>query len=344
MRWPTYWPRVILSLLVIGLEHQEWTHGHASVLVEGAQWTSARKLDAREKTRELWYHGFENYMSHAFPLDELAPLSCGGKGPDWYNPANIATNDVAGNFSVTLVDALDTFVILNDRPGFEHAVRNVIDHVSFDSNTKPQVFETTIRVLGGLLSGHIFASRNGQPFHLPWYDDELLSMAYDLGERLLPAFETPTGIPYARLNLRHGVPRGESVDTCTAGAGSLILEFGALSRLSGDPRFEKAAYKAFFALWNRKSDIGLVGNTINAWTGLWIQPEVCSIGAGIDSFYEYALKWYTLSGEVEFLDVWQDAYAAIMRYARAPDGYSVCVFAQSTVMRTGVYGALVPQR
>ena len=45
----------------------------------------------------------------------------------------------------------------------------------------------------------------------------------------------------------------------TAGAGSLILEFGTLSRLTGDPRFEKAAYKAFFALWNRKSDIGLVG-------------------------------------------------------------------------------------
>ena len=48
----------------------------------------------------------------------------------------------------------------------------------------------------------------------------------------------------------------------TAGAGSLILEFGTLSRLTGDERFEKAAYKAFFALWNRKSDKGLVGNTI----------------------------------------------------------------------------------
>lgn len=54
----------------------------------------------------------------------------------------------------------------------------------------------------------------------------------------------------------------------TAGAGSLILEFGTLSRLTGDDRFEKAAYKAFFALWNRKSAIGLVGNTINSWTGV----------------------------------------------------------------------------
>ena len=62
--------------------------------------------------------------------------------------------------------------------------------------------------------------------------------------------------------------RGETLETCAAGAGSLILEFATLSRLTGDDRFEKAAYKAFFAIWNRKSDIGLVGNTINTWTGV----------------------------------------------------------------------------
>ena len=54
----------------------------------------------------------------------------------------------------------------------------------------------------------------------------------------------------------------------TAGAGSLILEFGTLSRLTGDERFEKAAYKAYFALWNRRSNLGLVANTINIWTGV----------------------------------------------------------------------------
>lgn len=62
----------------------------------------------------------------------------------------------------------------------------------------------------------------------------------------------------------------------TAGAGSLILEFGTLSRLTGDDRFEKAAYKAFFALWNRKSDIGLVGNTINHFTGVCSQILILS--------------------------------------------------------------------
>lgn len=113
--------------------------------------------------------------------------------------ANIAANDVAGNFSLTLIDVLDTLVVLDDREGFEKAVKNVIQWVQFDVNTKPQVFETTIRVLGGLLSGHIFASRPGQSFYLPWYRGELLELAHDLGRRLLPAFSTRTGLPYARV-------------------------------------------------------------------------------------------------------------------------------------------------
>ena len=131
---------------------------------------------------------------------------------------------------MTLVDVLDTLVVLDDPLGFQDAVKNVIDWVSFDVNTKPQVFETTIRVLCGLLSGHIVPSKPGQPFYLPWYRGQLLDMAHDLGKRLLPAFATPTGLPYARvsviyisqtlklispqLNLRHGVQRGESLDTC----------------------------------------------------------------------------------------------------------------------------------
>lgn len=319
MRWRKLWPCSLLTYILFVL----YTPGDRRTAVTASRgvWTTERKLSLRDATRELWYHGFDNYMSRAFPFDELSPLSCKGRGPDWENPANIAFNDVTGNFSLTLIDVLDTLVVLDDPPGFQRAVQNVIDQVSFDVDTKPQVFETTIRVMGGLLSGHLFASSPGQPFYLPWYRGQLLDLAYDLGTRLLPAFATPTGLPYARLNLRYGVENGESLSTCTAGAGSLILEFATLSRLTGDERFEKVAYKAYFALWNRRSEIGLVGNTINIWTGAWLHPEVTSVGAGIDSFYEYALKWYILSGEVEFLDVWNEVYANVMRYPRSPDGY-----------------------
>lgn len=112
---------------------------------------------------------------------------------------DVAHNGVTGNFSLTLIDTLDTFVVLNDRAGFEDAVHKIIDWVSFDVDTRPQLFETTIRVLGSLLSGHLFASRTG-PFQLSWYRGELLTMAHDLGQRLLPAFSTPTGLPFARVS------------------------------------------------------------------------------------------------------------------------------------------------
>ncbi|KAJ7228743.1 alpha mannosidase-like protein [Mycena pura] len=330
MKWRQYWPHSLVATFLLALQVSKWVNDTNAAQLKANGWTNERILAAREKTRELWYHGFDNYMDFAFPLDELTPLSCAGQGPDWDHPENYAANDVAGNFSLTLIDVLDTLVVLNDRPGFEQAVKNVIQWVSFDVNTRPQVFEITIRVLGGLLSGHIFANQTGQPFFLPWYRGELLEMAHDLGKRLLPAFSTPSGLPYARINLRHGVLKGEGVETCSAGAGSLILEFATLSRLTGDDRFEKAAHKAFFAIWNRRSDIDLLGNTINIRTGTWTKPEVSGIGAGIDSFYEYALKWYIMSisfslkvysGDVEFLDVWDDSYAAIMRWSRAPDGF-----------------------
>jgi mannosidase alpha-like ER degradation enhancer 1 len=129
------------------------------------------------------------------------------------------------NFSLTLVDNLDTFVTFNNYSGFEWAVRQTIDYVSFDQDLKPQVrtnfsasfvclqygwqvFEITIRGMGALLSAHMFAAdKEGRwGFGIPWYNDELLSLAYDLGRRLLPAFGTTTGIPFARVGKWFGAP------------------------------------------------------------------------------------------------------------------------------------------
>lgn len=213
----------------------------------------------------------------------------------------------------------------------------------FDLDSKVQVFETVIRGLGGLLSAHLFAigelpiagytpnmrtnSKEDDPLELPpihWpngfvYDGQLLRLAMDLGQRLLPAFYTRTGIPYPRVNLRHGIPfytksplhwtdeeaelilddhldrkgRREITETCSAGAASLTLEFTVLSRLSGDARFEQAAKRAFWAVWERRSPIGLIGNGIDAEHGMWIGPH-SGIGAGMDSFFEYALKSHIL--------------------------------------------------
>ena len=110
-------------------------------------------------------------------------------------------NDVLGGFSLTLIDSLDSLAILGRQKEFENSVKLVIDTVHFDLDVRVQVFEVTIRVLGGLLSGHLLASDNTLGFRIPWYNGELLLMAKDLADRLMPAFDTKFGLPFPRVLL-----------------------------------------------------------------------------------------------------------------------------------------------
>lgn len=94
-------------------------------------------------------------------------------------------------------------------------------------------------MLGGLLSGHLYATSRQHGFYLSWYSDQLLILARDLGNRLLPAFEmSPTKIPWPRIHLQKGILLTETQESCAAGAGSLLLEFATLSRLTKDPMYE----------------------------------------------------------------------------------------------------------
>jgi hypothetical protein len=332
-------------------------------------------------------------MQHAFPEDELRPLTCGPLTRDRHNPAHIQVNDVLGNYSLTLIDSLSTLAILASSPApnahlankplhdFQDGIKLLVDNYGdgtsgatgqgarargFDLDSKVQVFETVIRGVGGLLSAHQFAvgdlpirgydatpEKRRDKQGIVWpngliYDGQLLRLANDLADRLLPAFHTPTGLPYPRVNLRHGVPfyansplnmdaehgqcgkrpqdKGtEITETCSAGAASLVLEFSTLSRLTGKPRYEKAAKEAFWAVWNRRSSIGLIGGGIDAETGQWVSPYT-GIGAGIDSFFEYALKTHILLSGLPydsanastespdaFLAAWEDAHDGIKR-------------------------------
>lgn len=129
------------------------------------------------------------------------------------------------SFSLTLIDSLDTLVVLGDFDEFERAVKLVIKGVTFDTDIVVSVFETNIRVLGwecritfirfrvnnstfdlfyfrsGLLSAHVLSEVIKTKYQkMPWYQGELLDMAKDLGYRLLPAFNTTTGIPYGRVS------------------------------------------------------------------------------------------------------------------------------------------------
>lgn len=394
-----------------------------------AQCMTRGQLDElKSETESMFYHGFDNYMKHAFPEDELRPISCMPLSRDRDNPAHIEVNDVLGNYSLTLIDSLSTLAILASSPPtsskrknkalrlFEDAVRDIVTQYGdgsegvlrcgkrtcgFDLDSKVQVFETVIRGVGGLLSAHLFAVgdlpiRGYTPVEsqvtaaklwngtkpldkhsgIRWsngftYNGQLLRLAYDLGTRLIPAFWTATGIPYPRVNLRHGIPfysksplnfdpaegecdtnnagNSEITETCSAGAGSLVLEFTVLSRLTGDERFESLAKRAFWSIWARRSEIDLIGSGIDAENGQWVSPYT-GIGAGIDSFFEYALKSHILlsregkpptniplhakdprelfkplSAEEEstsaFLQTWVDSHEAIKRHLYRGSGY-----------------------
>ncbi|RCN44243.1 hypothetical protein ANCCAN_09761 [Ancylostoma caninum] len=74
--------------------------------------SKADRMEALREAREMFYFGYENYMSHAFPADELDPIHCTGRGHDHGDPSNININDVLGDYSLTLIDSLDTLVVL----------------------------------------------------------------------------------------------------------------------------------------------------------------------------------------------------------------------------------------
>ena len=276
-------------------------------------------------------------MKHAFPEDELKPLSCVPLTRDRDNEGHFELNDPLGNYTLTLVDSLSTLAIFassqatlrNKRKplqDFQDGVKSFVGLYGdgtptgrgtrakgFDLDSKVQVFETVIRGVGGLLSAHLFAIGelpingyeprqllvNGDANAIRWpngftYSGQLLKLALEMAQRLLPAFDTPTGLPYPRVNLRKGVPfypnsaqnqdlengqctleatgQREITETCSAGAGSLVLEFTVLSRLTGDMRFERLAQRAFDSVWSRRSAVGLIGAGIDAESGEWVSP------------------------------------------------------------------------
>ncbi|XP_022624381.1 ER degradation-enhancing alpha-mannosidase-like protein 3 isoform X4 [Seriola dumerili] len=290
---------------------------------ESQSMTSEEKTVIRDQIIEMFDHAYGSYMKYAYPADELMPLSCRGRVRG-LEPNRGDIDDSLGKFSLTLIDTLDTLVVLNKLDEFEDAVRKAVKDVRLDNDVVVSVFETNIRVLGGLLGAHVMADLLRQRGdRMQWYQDELLHMAKELGHRLLPAFNTTSGLPYPKVNLRYGVLNplsrtGTESDTCTACAGTMILEFAALSRMSGESVFEEHARKAMDVLWDRRQrGSDLVGTVINIHNGEWVRRD-SGVGAGIDSYYEYLMKAYILLGDNVFLERFNIHYSAIMKYISQP--------------------------
>eukprot|EP00268_Persea_americana_P045139 TRINITY_DN4588_c1_g1_i2.p1 TRINITY_DN4588_c1_g1~~TRINITY_DN4588_c1_g1_i2.p1 ORF type:complete len:578 (+),score=97.69 TRINITY_DN4588_c1_g1_i2:73-1806(+) len=291
---------------------------------------SAKKKYLSEKVREMFYHAYDNYIAHAFPHDELKPLT------KTYTDSlselgNLKLEHLPQNYNgsaLTLIESLSSLVVMGNNTEFERAVLWLSENLTFNVDARINLFECNIRALGGLLSAHILATDSTNRLVQGMYKNQLLSLAEDLGQRFLCAFDTPTGLPYAWINLKYGVMENETTETSTSGCGSLILEMGALSRLTGDPRFEAASLRALRKLWSMRSSLDLLGTTLDVVTGQWIEYS-SGIGAGVDSFYEYLMKAHILFGSDEFWDMFHSAYLAVQKYFRHGPWY------HEADMRTG---------
>ena len=279
--------------------------------------TLQQKTAQCAKIKAACQYAWAGYKQYANGFDALASLS--KKGHNWYSVS----------FMMTPLDAFDTFYLMGLKDEASQAKEMVINGLSFDVDVEVQLFEVNIRLLGGLISAYELSG-----------DKRLLNLAKNLGIRLFPAFNSPTGMPYRYVNLKTGKTRDSLSNP--AEIGTYLLEFGKLTRLTHDSSYYKAAKRAAFEVYRRRSDIDLVGTTINVNTGAWKNTE-SQIGARIDSYYEYLYKAWLLFGDTDCKQAWEVHNRAIKKYlyTEVPSGaYFTRVDMRSGKETHSLYGAL----
>ncbi|XP_016067264.1 PREDICTED: endoplasmic reticulum mannosyl-oligosaccharide 1,2-alpha-mannosidase [Miniopterus natalensis] len=243
---------------------------------------------------DAFLHAWTGYHKFAWGHDELKPVS--KSFGEWFG------------LGLTLIDALDTMWILGLKKEFGKARKWVSEKLEFQKNVDVNLFESTIRILGGLLSA----------YHLSG-DKLFLEKAEDLGNRLMPAFQTPSKIPYSDVNIGTGVahPPWWTSDSTVAEVTSIQLEFRELSRLTGVKKFQEAAEEVtrhVHSLSGKKD--GLVPMFINTHSGLFTHLGVFTLGARADSYYEYLLKQWIQGGrqDTQLRDDYLEAIEGIKRH------------------------------
>lgn len=235
-------------------------------------------------------HSWNGYKKYAWGHDNLKPLS--QSSHDWFG------------LGLTIVDSLDTMYIMGLEDEFSEGREWVSNFLTFDINRDVNLFEVTIRILGGLLSA----------YHLSG-DKMFLSKSIELGNRMLPCFLSPSGIPYSDVNLASMSAHSPkwSPDSSTSEVTTIQLEFRDLSRSANIPIYEKVSHVVNMKVHALEKISGLVPIFINANTGTFRNYATISLGARGDSYYEYLLKQWLQTGRKadDFL---------IVDYMRAIDG------------------------
>jgi mannosyl-oligosaccharide alpha-1,2-mannosidase len=258
----------------------------SGALAKPADWHALAE-DVRSEMRWAW----RNYHQNAWGKDQIKPISGG------FESFPLKSH----HLGLSLIEALDTLWIMGFDDEFRDGVDWVKTNLGFDIDGEVSVFETSIRLVGGLLSAYHACG-----------DPELLAKAKDLADRLLPSFDaSPIGIPHRYINLRTGALRGPV--TNPAETGTFIPEFGFLSRATGDDRYRAAAKRALVSMFERRSKIGLLADSIDCMTGEW-QSRRATIGPPSDSYYEYLWDGWDLLGDRDCLAMYRACAAAILKH------------------------------
>ena len=195
-----------------------------------------------------------------------------------------------------IVDSLDTMMVMNLTEPLAESRKWLHRRLSYDQDQDVNTFETTIRMLGGLLGAHYLASR--LPDAASRRDSVYLTKAVDLAERLLSAYESRSGIPYASVHLgkKAGLPsHADGGSSSMAEAASVQLEMKYLSHLTGDERYWRRAEKVMKVLDDNAMEAGLLPIFVHPDTGKFTTAEI-RLGSRGDSYYGQSKPCLLLSG------------------------------------------------
>lgn len=234
------------------------------------------------EVRQVFQQDWQNYRKYAWGKDALLPISAGSR-------------EQFSGWAATLVDALDSLWIMGLRDEFDEAVASVAE-LDFGKSSSPRVnvFETTIRYLGGLLSAYDLSKR-----------EILLAKAVELGDMLYGAFNTPNRLPVDFMNFRSAKDgQGLSIEgwVVSASPGTLSMEMTRLSQLTGDSKYYDAVNRVMRLFEQHQNSTHLPG----LWP-IWVSMKdenldsrkEFTLGGSADSLYEYLPKMYALLGGLE---------------------------------------------
>ncbi|ROV92874.1 hypothetical protein VSDG_06319 [Cytospora chrysosperma] len=235
----------------------------------------------RKAVKDVFVRSWNAYKKEAWLWDELVPLAGGGK-------------NTFGGWAATLVDCMDTLWVMELYDDFYDAAQAAVQlDWANTTETSANMFETTIRHLGGLLSAH---DLSGEP--------ALLQKAEELGDMLYMGFDTPNRLPGFWIDFdsaRNGRQVAGTHDP-SASPASLGLEFTRLAQLTGNDKYYDAIdrVRAFLARTQDDSLLpGMWPTAINFRHEQVRSDNGFTLGALADSLYEYLPKMFILTGGLE---------------------------------------------